>query len=94
MNQAYLDADIQKAQNQLSTYKQQMELALTEYDLKVNREHFEYQKERDRVADEQWERTYQLQQQQMQMQQQQAQQSQANWEREYQLSLQKSRRSS
>lgn len=94
MNQAYLDADIQKAQNQLSTYKQQMELALTEYDLKVNREHFEYQKERDRVADEQWERTYQLQQQQMQMQQQQAQQSQANWEREYQLSLQNSRRSS
>ncbi len=80
MNQAYLDADIQKAENQLSMYKQQMELALTEYDLKVNRDQFEYQKERDRVADEQWEKTYQL-------QLQQAQQSQANWEREYQLSL-------
>lgn len=78
MNQAFLDADIQKAQNALAIYQQQAQLALTEYNLR-------YQKYRDDVADAQWEKSYQL-------QQQQAQQSQANWEREYQLSL--ARRSS
>lgn len=76
MTQAYLDADIQKAQNSLALYQQQAELQLTEYQLR-------YQKYRDDVADEQWEKTYQ-------MQLQQAQQSQANWEKEYQLSLQSS----
>ncbi len=80
MNQAYIDADVQKAQNELDIYKQRMSLGITEYELKVNRDQFEYQKERDRVADEQWEKSYQL-------QVQQTQQSQANWEREYQLSL-------
>lgn len=80
MNQAYLDADVQKAQNSLAIYQQQAQLLLTEYDLKVDRDKFEYQKERDRKADEQWERQFAL-------QQQQANQSQANWEREYQLSL-------
>ena len=78
MNQAFLDADIQKAQNALSIYQQQAELAITNYNLR-------YQKYRDDVADAQWEKSYQL-------QKQQAQQSQANWEREYQLSLEKSRR--
>lgn len=73
MNQAYLDADIQKAQNALSLYQQQAELALTEYNLR-------YQKYRDDVSDEHWEKEYQL-------QVQQANQSQANWEKEYQLSL-------
>lgn len=83
MNQAYLDADIQKAQNTLSIYKQQSELAITEYNLK-------YQKHRDDIADQQFER-------QMQMQERQNAQAQSNWEREYQLSLQQldaSRRSS
>ena len=80
MNQAFLDADIQKAQNALSIYQQQAELAITNYNLR-------YQKYRDDVADAQWEKSYQL-------QKQQAQQSQANWEREYQLSLEKARRSS
>ena len=80
MNQAFLDADIQKAQNALAIYQQQAQLAITNYNLR-------YQKYRDDVADSQWERSYAL-------QQQQAQQSQANWEREYQLSLAKSRGSS
>lgn len=80
MNQAFLDADIQKAQNALAIYQQQAQLAITNYNLR-------YQKYRDDVADTQWEKSYQ-------MQQQQAQQSQANWEREYQLSLAKSRGSS
>ena len=80
MNQAFLDADIQKAQNALAIYQQQAQLAITNYNLR-------YQKYRDDVADAQWEKSYQL-------QKQQAQQSQANWEREYQLSLEKARRSS
>lgn len=80
MNQAYLDADIQKAQNSLALYQQQAQLLLTEYDLKNDRDKFEYQKERDRIADEQWERQFAF-------QQQQAAQSQANWERQYQASL-------
>ena len=69
MNQAYIDADIQKAQ-----------LLLTEYDLKQDRVKFDYQKERDRIADEHWEREFAL-------QQQQVNQAQSNWEREYQMSL-------
>lgn len=79
MNQAFLDADIQKAQNALAIYQQQAQLAITNYNLR-------YQKHRDDVADMQWEKSYQL-------QSQQAQQSQSNWEREYQLSLEKARRS-
>ncbi len=87
MNQAYLDADIQKAQSALAIYQQQADLIMKEYDLRFTREQFNYQKERDRIADEQWEKQYQL-------SLQQSNQSQSNWEREYQLSLQKSKASS
>ncbi len=87
MNQAYLEADIQKAQNTLAIYQQQAQLALTEYELKYDREKFDYQKYRDSVADSQWERQFA-------MQQQQNAQSQSNWEREYALSLENSRGSS
>lgn len=80
MNQAYLDADIQKAQNEFAIYQQQAQLALTEYDLK-------YTVHRDKIADEQWERQFAL-------QQQQANLSQSNWEKEYALSLENARRSS
>ena len=80
MNQAYIDADVQKAQNSLALYQQQAQLLLTEYDLKNDRDKFEYQKERDRIADEQWERQFAFQQQQADLQQ-------SNWERQYQASL-------
>lgn len=73
MNQAYIDADIQKAQNSLALYQQKAQLLLTEYDLR-------YQKYRDDVADSQWERQFAF-------QQQQAELSQSNWERQYALSL-------
>lgn len=85
MNQAYLDADVQKAQSALSLYQQQAQLALQEYDMKHTRD-------RERVADEQWERQFQLQREQFDFQKQQAQQSQSNWEREYQMALQNSLR--
>lgn len=84
-SQALVDADIQKAQSALTLYQQKAQLALQEYDMKFNREQFNYQKERDRIQDEQWERQFAF-------NQQQANQSQANWEREYQLSLRKSSR--
>lgn len=106
MNQAYLDADVQKAQNSLAIYQQRAQLALNEYDLRFNREQYiyqkQYQKERDAVADSQWERQYNTQKDQWErqfttqnnqwekqfaLQQQQMAQNQANWEREYQLSL-------
>lgn len=87
MTQAFLDADIQKAQNALAIYQQQAQLALQEYELKYSREQFEYQKERDRIADMQWEKQYQAG---LQAQAQ----SQNNWEREYQLSLENARRRS
>lgn len=87
MNQAFMEADIQKAQSALTLYQQKAQLALTEYDLRFSREQFEYQKYRDTITDQQWEKQYQ-------MGLQQAQQSQTNWEREYQLSLEKARRSS
>jgi hypothetical protein len=73
MNQAYIDADIQKAQNSLALYQQKASLLMQEYDLR-------YQKYRDDVADSQWERQFQF-------QQQQAAQEQSNWERQYALSL-------
>ena len=73
MNQAYIDADIQKAQNSLALYQQQASLLMQEYDLR-------YQKYRDDVADSQWERQFAF-------QQQQAAQEQSNWERNYALSL-------
>lgn len=84
-SQALVDADIQKAQSALTLYQQKAQLALQEYDMKFNREQFNYQKERDRIQDEQWERQFAF-------SQQQANQNQANWEREYQLSLRKSSR--
>ena len=85
MNQAMIDADVQKAQSALSLYQQQAQLALQEYDMKHTRD-------RERVADEQWERQFQLQREQFDFQKQQAQQSQSNWEREYQMALQNSSR--
>lgn len=78
MNEAYQNADIQKAQNNLAMYQQKLQLLSQNYQLR-------YQKYRDAVADEQWEKSFAL-------QQQQAQQSQSNWEREYALSLAQSSR--
>ena len=80
INEAYQNADVQKAQNELSLFSQKSNLLLQEYTLK-------YQKYRDDVADEQFER-------QMALQERNEEQSQKNWEKEYALSLEKSRRSS
>lgn len=73
MNQAYLDADIQKAQNLANIYQQKMQNAMNTYQLR-------YSLYRDQVQDEQWERSFALQQQQFEYQKQQD-------ERNYQLNL-------
>lgn len=73
MNQAYLDADIQKAQNMANIYQQKLQMAANMYQLR-------YTLYRDQVADEQWQKEYELQQRQLEL-------SQANSDRDYQLKL-------
>lgn len=73
MNQAYFDADIQKAQNLAQTYQQKMQLAMNMYQAR-------YTLYRDQVADEQWAQQFELQKRQLEL-------SQANEDRDYQLKL-------
>lgn len=73
MNQAYFDADIQKAQNLARIYTQKMEMAMNTYQLR-------YTLYRDQVADEQWAQEFELQKRQLEL-------SQANSDRDYQLQL-------
>ena len=67
MNQAYLSADIQKAQNAMAIYQQKAQLVLQEYEMKFNREQFDfqkeqfnYQKERDAMSDQRWQQEFEL----------------------------------
>lgn len=60
LHNAMIEADVQKAENVANNYLQQMQLLMTEYDMRFNREQFEYQKQRDAVSDMQQEREYQL----------------------------------
>lgn len=73
INQAYIDADIQRAQNMVSIYQQKMDLAMNAYQLR-------YSLYRDQVADEQWAQEFELQKRQLDL-------SQANADRDYQLRL-------
>lgn len=73
MNQAYFDADIQKAQNLAQIYTQKMQMAMNMYQTR-------YALYRDQVADEQWAQEFELQKRQLEM-------SQANSDRDYQLRL-------
>jgi hypothetical protein len=73
MNQAYFDADIQKAQNLATIYTQKMQMAMNMYQTR-------YTLYRDQVADEQWAAEYELQKRQLEL-------SQANSDRDYQLQL-------
>ena len=84
ITEAYQNADIQKAQNAITLYRQKAELLLNEYNLR-------YQKYRDAVGDEQWEKTYALQREQFEYQKQRDQVSDGQWEKQYALSLQSAR---
>lgn len=73
MNQAYLDADIQKAQNMANMFQQKMEMAMNTYSLR-------YSLYRDQVEDEHWQQEFELKKRQLEM-------SQAESDRDYQLQL-------
>lgn len=60
LNNAMIEADVQKAENAANKYLQQMQLLMTEYDMRLAREQFEYQKQRDLISDSQIDREYQL----------------------------------
>ena len=73
MNQAYLDANVQKAQNEVSILQQKIEMAMNTYQLR-------YTLYRDQVADEHWQKEYELSQANLALNQQQA-------DRDYEISL-------
>lgn len=73
MNQAYLDADIQKAQNMASIYQQKMAMAMNTYQLRYNLY-------RDQVQDEQWRENFELNKRQLER-------AQMESDRDYQLQL-------
>jgi hypothetical protein len=79
MNQALLDADVQKAQNAVNTLMQKMEMTMNTYQLR-------YSLYRDQIADERWQKEYELSQAQMAFNQQQA-------DRDYEISLAQLQRS-
>lgn len=71
MNQAMIDADVQKAQNALAIYQQKANLVLQEYEMKFAREEFDwkkaeterqwaYQANRDAIDDSRWQKEYEL----------------------------------
>lgn len=63
INKARQTGDITLAQQALQIYQQKMQLLTQEYELKNNREQFLYQKERDALAQSNWEKEYAYQQQ-------------------------------
>lgn len=80
MNQAYLDADIQKAQNAITIYQQKAQLALQEYELKFQRDQWEWQKQQAML-----DRQYQASRDAI---------SDQRWQKEFDLSLAKSKKAS
>ncbi len=78
MNQAFLDADIQKAQNAISIYQQKAQLALQEYEMKFSRDQWEWQKQQ---AEREW-----------QYRASRDAQNDAQWQKEFELSLAKSKK--
>ena len=75
MNQAMIDADVQKAQNAMAIYQQKAQLILQEYEMKVDREQWEWQKQQAEL-----DRQYQASRDAV---------SDAQWQKQYQLSLSK-----
>jgi len=84
INEAYAKADVQKAQAELALYEQQTDLALQTYQFKQNRDQFEWQKET-------WQKEFDFNREQFEYQKQRDAVSDAQWEKQYQLSLQSSR---
>ena len=60
LQQARIDADIQKAESVANNFLQKMQLLMQEYEMKENRDNLEYQKQRDAIADARYEREFEL----------------------------------
>lgn len=69
INEAYANADIQKAQTELELYKQQSQLALQEYEHK-------HQRDREKVEDEHWAKEFEFNREQFEW-------NKNTWEREF-----------
>ena len=57
VQQARQNGSVQQAQAALDLYKQKAQLLTQNYELRQNREQYLYQQERDRVSDNQWQKT-------------------------------------
>lgn len=58
IQQARQNGSIQQAQSALELYSQRLQLLTQNYELRQNREQYLYQQERDRVSDNQWQKTF------------------------------------
>lgn len=90
------DGDLQLAQSTLNIYKQQIDDLYNIYNLKFNREQFNYNKEQDALSQSNWEKQYQqsleqaqwerqFNKEQFDYQKEKDKQEQSNWEKEYEL---------
>ena len=58
ITQARQNGSVQQAQAALDLYSQRLQLLTQNYELRQNREQYLYQQERDRVADQQWQKSF------------------------------------
>lgn len=101
IQQARQNGSIQQAQSALELYAQRLQLLTQNYELRQNREQYLYQQERDRVADSQWQKTFdeqvrqnelenQWRQKQFDYQQQRDAVADSQWQQQFNLSKKKS----
>lgn len=58
ITQARQNGSVQQAQAALDLYSQKIQLLTQNYELKQNREQYLYQQERDKISDQQWQKTF------------------------------------
>ncbi len=58
ITQARQNGSVQQAQAALDLYSQRLQLLTQNYELRQNREQYLYQQERDRIADQQWQKSF------------------------------------
>ena len=58
ITQARQNGSVQQAQAAIDLYSQKMQLLTQNYELRQNREQYLYQQERDKVSDQQWQKTF------------------------------------
>lgn len=58
ITQARQNGSVQQAQAALDLYSQRLQLLTQNYELRQNREQYLYQQERDKIADQQWQKSF------------------------------------